>query len=104
MRTIQYKLDKVYNLRMDMEAIEKYESITNKEWISTDLMKLTVKQMLAIIWSASNDDQLTIESLKKLIDEHSDITQLYEKALETAMATMPEPKEKQGGSKNVKKV
>jgi hypothetical protein len=104
MRTIQYKLDKAYNLRMDMEAIEKYESITNKPWITTDLANLTVKQMLAIIWSASNDDQLTIEDLKKLVNEHSDISQLYEKSLETAMATMPEPKEKQGGSKNVKKV
>ena len=104
MRVVQYVLDKTYNLRMDMDAIEKYESCINKSWITTDLGNLTVKQMLTIIWSASDDDQLTIDSLKKLVNEYSDISELYEKALETAMATMPEPKEKQGGSKNAKKV
>ena len=105
-RSIQYELDKMRNLTLNMEAIETYEDMTGKLFMSTDLAKLSTKQMLTLCYASAKteDNSLTYDDFKALIEKHSDFTQLYEKTLEVCMATIPEPEPKKaGGSKNAVK-
>ena len=102
-RSIQYELDKVYTIKMDMDACERYEDATGKLFLETDLAKLTIKQMLTIIWAGMNNE-LTLDEVKKLVNEYSDIASLYEKAVDAALSTFPEPKEgKPGDAERVNK-
>lgn len=105
-RSIEYKLDKVRNIKMNNEAVERYEDLTGKIFLQLDLAKPTAKQMIAIIWAGMvhEDPAISYEEVRALLDEYSDLSVLYEKAVAVAMAAFPEPKQgKPGDAEKVNK-
>lgn len=74
-------LDKPRTLRYGMNALAKIETITGKSILALDLDKVSIRDLLAIVYGGlyHEDKTLTIEKVGDLIDEYSNLTDIAEK-------------------------
>lgn len=98
---IQYKLDKVRNMRFDMRAIDRFEEATDQTFTNLDMDNLRMRQIATMIWAsmAHEDSQLTPLMVMDLISEHSTLpeaNQMLMKALMSAYGQEGEKEKKKG--------
>lgn len=102
-RETSIELDKTRSIKLNMSAIERYESQTGKIFMSIDMTNISTTDQIIILWAGlcNDDPSLTLDDVKKLVDDYSDVVRLYEAVITAIMNTLPEPKEQKG--KNAKR-
>ncbi len=76
------ELDKTRNFKYGMRAISLVEKKFKKPISQVDMNNLTMEEMATIIWAGlvHEDKNLTSDRVMDLVDEHSNVTKVFETA------------------------
>lgn len=74
------ELDKTRNFKYGMRAISLVEKKFKKPIMQVDLKNLTMEEMATIIWAGlvHEDKNLSTERVMDLIDDHSNVTKVFD--------------------------
>ena len=96
-----YKLDKARNVRFGMKALSLIEDNLGSKIGKIDFENLGIKDTCTVLWAGMvhEDNELTVDRLMELIDEHSSFQEMADVLAKAMIASFPDPQPKRKNAK-----